>query len=664
MNSFFERRYIIQGIFIIMALGLLTRLFYIQIIDDQYTLSANNNVIRKVIEFPSRGPIVDRMGKILVQNDLIYDIMVTPRLVKPFDTLKFCKLIGIDKEGFYKRWKKAMSYSRNLNSVFEKQLPVALYQAFQEHLFEFPGFFSQLRTVRTYPDSVAAQFLGYIGEVTDKDIEQSNAYYRPGDYIGRTGVEKAYENLLRGQRGVKNIYVDSKGVSKGSYLNGTYDTAAVSGERLTSSIDLRIQKLGEKLMKDKVGSIVAIEPSTGEILCFVSAPTYDPNLLVGRERGSNSVKLNQNPYNPLFIRPIMAYYPPGSSFKPLNALIGLQEGIINPQTTFYCSGVYWAGNHPVACTHVHGETNLTLGIAGSCNVFFDNVFNKLINLNGYKNIEQSYIDWKMRVNKFGFGVKLNIDMPNERKGYVPSAAHYNKVYGARHWNANTIISLGIGQGELLATPMQMANIECIIANHGFYYKPHLIKAIGDKKIIKNEFTQKNDVGIDGQYFEPVIEGMQQVVENGTARGSKIPGIIMCGKTGTVQNPHGKNHSVFVAYAPRDNPKIAIAVVVENSGQGAEWAAPIASYIVEKYLKDSTTTRPSGRTITWLREQNLLPELKTDAENKQRNAKSDSLKKAIRDSIKNKDRLKSVSHKIKRPQNGQLAAIQLKRKDHE
>jgi penicillin-binding protein 2 len=672
MNSFFERRYVIQGIFILLTLCLLGKIFYIQIIDDQYLLSANNNVIRRVIMFPGRGPILDRNNNILVQNEPMYDIMVTPKEVTPFDTVKLCELLGIDRDGFDKRWKKAVAYSRTLPSPFEKQLPLKLYQSFQEHLYyEFHGFSVQPRTVRTYPDSVAAQFLGYIGEVTDNDIAKSHGYYHRGDYIGRTGVEKAYEELLRGQRGVQNQLVDSRGVKKGEYLNGMYDTVAVSGKRLISSLDLRIQKLGEKLMQNKVGSIVAIEPSTGEILAFVSSPTYDPNLMVGRERGRNASLLYQNPYDPFLIRPIQAYYSPGSSFKPLNALIGLQEGIITPQTTFFCAGTYWAGNHAVACTHHHGVTNLTLGIAGSCNVYFDNVFNKLMNMNGPKNTEATYVGWKDRINKFGFGVKLNIDMPNERKGYVPSAEHYNKVYHGRHWNANTIISLGIGQGELLATPMQMANIECIIANHGYYYKPHLIKGIGDQNITKPEFTVKNDVGVDGQYFEPVIDGMQEVVQSGTAAASRIPGIVMCGKTGTVQNSHGKNHSVFVAFAPRDNPKIAIAVVVENSGQGAEWAAPIASYIVEKYLKDSTTTRPSGKTIAWLAGQNLLPELKAPTppgiflpgKGDSSVKPSDTIHKRIIDTAKSRLKLKSASHLVERKKK-QLLAFAYKERKYE
>lgn len=652
MNSFFERRYFIQALFIAMALGLLGRLYYIQLIDPQYTVSANKNVVRRILLFPGRGPILDRNHKLLVGNEPVYDIMVTPREVKPFDTVEFCKLLGIDREGFDKRWKKAVTYSRNISSAFEKQLPVRLHAAFAEHLSDFPGFISVQRSVRAYPDSVAAQFLGYIDEVNDDDIRRSNGYYHRGDYIGRTGVEKSYEQILRGQRGVLTSLVDSRGVVKESYMNGALDTPMVAGEQLISSLDIRIQKLGEKLMQNKVGSIVAIEPSTGEILCFVSSPTYDPNLMVGREHGNNIAELIKNPYHPFVVRPIQAQYPPGSSFKPLSALIALQEGIITPQTTYFCAGGYQAGNHWVGCTHHHGVTDLSRGIEGSCNVYFCSVFDKLMNNKGSLYTRNNYIDWKNRVNKFGFGARLDVDLPHELKGYVPDTTRYDKVFKSKKWRSSTFISDAIGQGEILATPLQMANVDCIIANHGYYYEPHLIKKIGDKEIIKPQFTVKHDVGIDQQYFEPVIDGMQAVVEYGTGAGSKIPGIIMCGKTGTAQNPHGKNHSVFVAFAPRVNPKIAIAVVVENSGQGADWAAPIASFIVEKYLRDSISSRPSGKTPEWVMAQNLLPELKIKP------VKIDTAKHNAADSAKRKALLKSAANRKKsKTPAGQLLAIQ-------
>lgn len=631
MNSFFERRYVILGIFIVVMLMLIGRLYYIQIVDDKYLAFAQNNVIRRFIKYPDRGAILDRNGKILVQNEHVYDILVIPKQVHGFDTLQFCKLLQIDKKGFDQRWEKAKHYSYFRSSIFEKQLSARLYNSFQEHLFEFPGFFVQPRSVRTYPDSTAAQFLGYIGEANDKIIEKSNGYYNLGDYVGISGVEKAYENVLRGQRGVENLLVDSRNVPKGKYLNGRYDTAAVAGERLISSLDIRIQKLGEKLMQNKVGSIVAIEPSTGEILAFVSSPTYDPNDLVGRERGNNISAMYKDPYSPLLIRPIQAYYPPGSSFKPLAALIALQEGIITPQTTFFCPGGYQAGGHWVGCTHHHGVTNLSYGIEGSCNAYFCNVFNKVVSQPGFPNFTASYLNWKNKVNKFGFGLKLDVDLPNERKGLVPAPARYDRTYGKNHWRANTIISLAIGQGELLATPLQMANIECTIANRGFYYRPHLIKAIGDKDVIKAEFKEKISAGVDSQYYEPVINGMQAVVDRGTAAASRIPGIIMCGKTGTAQNPHGENHSVFVAFAPRDHPKIAIAVVVENAGQGASWAAPIASFIIEKYLTNNISSRPSGINPKKYMEASLMPPVPGSKPKPYKYLPNDSLKKNPADS---------------------------------
>jgi penicillin-binding protein 2 len=607
MNSFFARKFVVQGIFIAIAAILLIRLFYIQILDKNYYLSANYNAIRPIKIYPARGVILDRNNKILVQNEPVYDIMVIPNEVKPFDTLEFCRLLSIDKEGFNIRFKKAKNYSPYKASIFEKQLSAESYASLQEKLFEFPGFFEQKRTVRSYPDSTASQFLGYIGEVTDNMINKSEGYYSSGDYVGISGVEKAYESDLRGIRGVQKVMVDALNRPKGSYANGAYDTLAVAGENLVSSLDLTIQKLGEKLMRNKVGSVVAIEPSTGEILAFVSSPGYDPNIMVGRQRGNNYMKLLNDPHKPMFVRPIQATYSPGSSFKPLDALISLQEGLLNPKTTYLCPGGYWAGNHRVACEHVDGVTDLTKAIKMSCNTYFCNVFVNMINKNGGRNIRNAFNDWRKQVMNFGLGDKLNIDLPHEGSGLVPDDARYDKVFGKGRWRSSTIISLAIGQGELLATPLQLANIECTIANRGYYYTPHLIKAIGQKKIVNEDYLVKHDVGVDAQYFNPVIDGMQEVVESGTASNARIPGIIMCGKTGTVQNSRGKNHSIFVAFAPRDNPKIAIAVVVENAGYGSTWAAPIASYMVEQYLTDSIS-RPKSQ-IDNIINANLLPPVK-------------------------------------------------------
>ncbi|MVN89808.1 penicillin-binding protein 2 [Mucilaginibacter aquatilis] len=667
MNSFFERRYVITAIFITLALVLLGRLYYIQIMDDRYLLSAKENVLRRTISYPARGAIFDRNGKILVQNVPVYDIMVTPREVKPFDTLEFCKLLSIDKEGFDKRFQKAKKFSPFRQSIFEKQIPVQLYASLQERMSDFPGFEAVPRTVRTYPDSTAAHFLGYIGEVNDKMIEKSGNYYRRGDYVGISGVERAFEDVLRGQRGVTYNMVDSRNVSKGSFSNGEFDTVAVTGERLVSSLDLRIQKLGEKLMTNKVGSIVAIEPSTGEILAFVSSPTYDPNLMTGRERGNNLSKMYKDPYNPMFIRPIQARYPPGSSFKPLDALIALQEGIITPQTTFFCPHYYQAGNHQVKCEHFDGVTDLRKAISQSCNTYFCYVFDKLMNARGVKNIRPALTTWKEQVNKFGFGVKMDIELPFESRGNVPTPLRYDNVFGKNRWRSSSIISLAIGQGELLATPLQMANIEAVMANRGFYYKPHLIKAIGDKNIIKEEYTKRNYVGIDEKYFEPVIDGMQDVVDRGTAAAARIPGIVMCGKTGTVQNPHGKNHSVFVAFAPRDTPKIAIAVIVENAGYGSSWAAPIGSYMIEKYLRD-TITKPKAQ-VQYIVNANLLPpppgwKPPVRKLTKKDSVKIDSARKSKADTIRKQQELKSAGERKKKDTLNKILAYQPKRKEDE
>ncbi|MDA9555670.1 penicillin-binding transpeptidase domain-containing protein, partial [Pelobium sp.] len=491
-------------------------------------------------------------------------------------------------------------------SLFEKQLSAKTYAAFQEKLFEYPGFYVQNRSVRYYPDSTAAQFLGYIGEVNDREIEKSGGFYNKGDYIGKTGIEKSYEDLLRGQRGVRNIMVDVHNREQGSFFDGIYDTTAVSGDRLISSLDKELQLYGEKLMTNKIGSVVAIEPSTGEILASISSPGYDPNMMVGRQRGNNYMKLLEDPYKPMFIRPIQAEYPPGSIFKVINALVAQQMGLIDPNTYFNCPGGYHYGRRGfMGCTHVHGTINLEQSIEESCNTYYGYTYNRMIDHSGLRPVN-AYKRWREAVAKFGIGTALGIDLPAERNGLLPSADYYTKIFRSDKWTSSFNISLSIGQGELGITPLQMANVMAIVANKGFYYKPHLIKAIGEKKIIKKEFTEKNYAGIDTKYFEPVIEGMSRVVNapNGTAYFSKINDIEICGKTGTVQNPHGENHSVFVAFAPRQNPKIAIAVVVENAGYGATWSAPIASLMIEKYLRDSIS-RPKYY-VDRLLNANLLP----------------------------------------------------------
>lgn len=588
-NSFFERKYVILGVFIGLAILILVRLFYIQVLDDSYRLSADNNVLRKINIYPARGVILDRNGKILVQNEPVYDIMVTPREVKDLDTALLCQLLNIDLKGFETRMQKAKAHSSYRSSTFEKMVSTETYAQLQEHLYKFKGFYALNRTVRSYPDSIAAQFLGYIQEVNEKDIERSKGFYRSGDYIGASGVERSYEELLRGQRGVKNLMVDVLGRPKGSFMDGKYDTLAVSGDGLVSSLDRDLQILAEKLMKNKMGSVVAIEPATGEILTFVSSPGYNPNLMVGRERGNNYMKLLHDPTKPLFIRPIQASYPPGSVFKVVSALTAQQAGIITPQTIFNCPGGYryGGGRGFMRCTHVDGPTDLIKSIQRSCNTYYGHVYARMIDSRGMP-APKAYELWREGLGKFGLGHTLGIDLPGEKGGMVPSADFYTKRYGNEKWGSSFNISLSIGQGELGITPLQMANLMAIVANRGFYYRPHLIKGIGERQIIKEEYTEKMWAGVDEKHYEPVIEGMSRAVSSGTAAGSKIKDIEMCGKTGTVQNPHGENHAVFFAFAPRHDPKIAIAVFVENAGYGGTWAAPIASMLVEQHLKDTIT----------------------------------------------------------------------------
>lgn len=608
MDNLFNRKYTVQGLFIVIALILLGTLFYIQVATDKYFISAESNVLRKIYTFPARGVIFDRNEKPLAQNEAVYDLMVIPNQVKSFDTAALCRIIDIDMKRFERNFNKASSQSRYQPSIFERQLSVQVYATLSEQLSRFPGFFVQSRTIRHYPDSVAAHFLGYIKEVSPTDIKNSEGYYRSGDYIGKSGVEKSYETLLRGERGVVNMMYDARNVPKGSYAEGRFDTAAVSGDRLISSLDLNLQKLGEELMHNKVGSIVAIEPASGEILTFVSSPSYDPNLMVGRNQGNNYMDLLKNPNRVFNIRPIQGYYSPGSSFKPLDALLGLQEGVIDPNTTFNCPGYFRVGSHTVKCEHVDGNIALRKGLARSCNTYACYVFQKLLTQRKYANQRIAYDAWQKKVRKFGLGEKLGIDLPSERNGRLYDAAYYSGKY-SKYWNYGTVISLAIGQGEMDATPLQMANIMAIIANRGYYIKPHLVKAIGKNKVIKKEYVKKNYVDVDPQHFEPVIDGMQDAVNSpwGTAIQSRIDGIIMCGKTGTVQNPRGKNHSVFIGFAPRDNPKIAIAVIVENAGYGSTYAAPIASYIAEQYLK-GTLPKNKLAEVEWMKKQVILPAL--------------------------------------------------------
>lgn len=640
MDQLFNRKYVIQGLFVLLAILLLGNLFYIQIGTDKYFINANSNALRKSYIFPARGVILDRNNKILAQNQPTYDLIVTPKLVKPFDTLSLCEIIGIDMPTFREKLRKATVKSRYQASIFQKLLSVQTYAALQEKLANYEGFDVQKRTIRYYPDSIASHFLGYMREVTQSDIEKYNGYYKSGDYIGKTGIEKEYEVNLRGTKGVTHILYNAKNVAQGKYADGKLDSMAISGDQLISTIDSRIQKLGEELMANKVGSIVAIEPATGEVLAFVSSPGYDPNKLVGSNFSNNYREIFANPNRAFIVRPIQGGYSPGSAFKPLDALIALSEGVVDANSTIFCPGYYVAGNRRFKCEHMDGNTNLRWALSRSCNTYFYSIFAKMMTKNGGSRIKQqaAYEAWQNKVRKFGIGDTLGIDFPGEKAYKLYRKKDYDKMHG-KYWSNSTVMSLAIGQGEISTTPLQMANIMAIIANRGYYLKPHLVKGIGSNKYVDPKYKEKHYVDIDAKHFELVIDGMQDAVNTstGTATESRLRNIIMAGKTGTVQNSRGKNHSVFIGFAPRDNPKIAIAVIVENGGYGGAYAAPIASYITEKYLTDSLTGRLiNGATIQKYKDANLLPIIKST---KSIYKKTDSLKADTVNKNKNNERNK-------------------------
>ena len=583
-NTYNDRQFIIYIIFLSIGIVFVLRLFFIQLLDNKYKISADNNVLRYDTDYPLRGLIYDRKGELLVYNEASYDLMIIPRQVKKIDTLELCELIGIDKELFKTKFKIAKSYSNFKPSIFEKQISKETYASLQEKLHNFPGFYVQARTLRKYPRPIAGHVLGYIGEVTQDDIDNSN-YYKSGDYIGISGIEKSYEKALRGKKGLKIKLVDVFNREKGSYENGKFDTVSVPGLHLYSSLDAKLQEYGEKLMAGKRGSIVAIEPSTGEILTLVSTPNYDPNLLVGRERSKNYVKLLTDKKNkPLFNRALVAQYSPGSTFKIVDALIGLQEGVLTTTTRYSCAGGYQFGGLTIRCHSHPSPLCVKEAIQYSCNSFFCNVFRTIVDNRKYLSTRDGFIAWRSYLKSFGIGERLVSDLPNIGSGNVPTPEYYDKLHGSNRWNSFSIISLAIGQGELAITPFQLANIAATIANRGYFFSPHIVRALGVESNHLDKFRTKNQTIVDKKNFDIIVEAMYQVVEGGTARIAKIDSIEVCGKTGTVQNTHGINHSTFIAFAPRNNPKIAICVFVENSGYGATWAAPIASLMIEKYLK--------------------------------------------------------------------------------
>ena len=606
IDQFSNRRWIIGSIFSAVVFIYLVQLFSLQILNSSYKNIATKNVVRKVTMYPNRGLIYDRNDKLIVYNEGIYDLYVVPKQVESdIDKVKFCNLLDIDTIYFNQQLKKSKKYSYYKPSVFLKQITVSEFARFQEYLYQFPGFFGELRTIRKYPFGGAAHTLGYIGEVSTSQIDKDH-FYKSGDYIGISGIEKIYETYLRGQRGTQHILVDNLNRKKGQYADGRFDTSAISGNSLISSLDIDLQLYGEKLMHNKKGAIVAIDPSTGEILALISSPSFDPNLLSGRRRGDNFNLLLDDTLKPLFNRAIQSgQNPPGSTFKPIQALIGLNEGTLSPNTGYKCVGYYSIGSLRIGCRYHDSPKNISLSLQHSCNTYYCNVFKNIIDQEKYTSSDESLDNWDEYLYSFGLGKKLGIDIPNEVDGLVPTPALYNKMYRKGSWKASTIISLSIGQGELGVTPLQMANMSAVIANRGYYFKPHIVREIiGDTTDVLNLYKQEMCSKVTEGYFEVVVEGMFETVDKGTARRSRIPDIEFCGKTGTSQNPHGEDHSLFIGFAPKHNPKIAIATLVENAGGGSKYAAPISSFMVEYYLTDSISKRRQAFEKTIL-ETNLL-----------------------------------------------------------
>ena len=584
-----KRKYVIGGFIAVIALIYLVRLFDLQIQDGRYKASADSNAFLKKTVYPSRGLIYDRNGELVVYNQPAYDVMLIPRDVEPFDTTDFCRTLNITREQLDKRF--ADMRDKRLNPGYSSYTPQRLiaqlssqdYGRLQEKLYRFPGFFIQKRILRQYNHPTAANVLGNIREVSASDIENDD-YYAPGDYTGDLGVEKSYERHLRGRKGVEILIRDARGRIQGRYDDGAHDIEPISGRDLKLSLDIKLQEYAESLLVGKRGAVVAIEPATGEILCMASNPTYDPRLLVGRERGENYKALLQDESFPLFDRAIQASYPPGSTFKPTQGLIFLEEGIIDLNTVYPCHGGYVNGGLRVGC-HPHGSPlPLKPALQTSCNAFFCWGFKAMIDRRSkYGSSAAAFEVWKNHLVSMGYGYKLGVDLPGETRGFIPNAKFYDKFYKEGRWSANTIISVSIGQGEILSTPLQIANLGATIANRGWFITPHVVKEIQDT-VMPDEYLNRRRPTIDQKWYGDIAEGMRMAVTGGTGRKAALSDIEVAGKTGTAQNPHGNDHSAFMGFAPYNDPQIAIAVYVENGGWGATYGVPIGSLVMEKYLK--------------------------------------------------------------------------------
>jgi penicillin-binding protein 2 len=589
-----QKSFLLYFLITIVGIVFIGRLFQLQIVKGESYDPIHNAAVKTVFDYPERGYIYDRNGILLVANQLSYDVMIQPNKVKQIDTLEFCKLLKIDLEDFVKRYNKASRYASYLPSVFLKQLAKEDFAFLQEKLHKYDGFFIQKRVIRKYPINAAANVLGYIGEVNEQ-LAKKNTYYQAGELIGKDGIEKQYENFLRGIKGKKLFNRNNLNRITGSFKNGEQDTLAERGKDLTLTLDIKLQQYAQKLMVGKRGGIVALEPATGEILALVTAPSYDPNMLVGRKRSENSAILMdpKSLEKPTYDRGLKASYPPGSPFKIMNALIGLQEGVISEQTSFYCYNGYRYGNRKNEFMGCHCDIfgrpiQLKTAISKSCNSYFANTYKRIIEKNNKPS--QGLDNWSAHVKSFGLGNYLGYDLPQGSPGLIPTGKYYDQMY-RYSWNASTNISNAIGQGEVQTTPIQLANFTAAIANKGYFFTPHILKDIDKRPIEDATFTEKKQTTIDKKHFSPVIEAMYEVFKTGTGKWSQVKGIEICGKTGTSENytvVNGKrikleDHSILVAFAPKDNPKIAIAIFVENGGYGSRIAAPITSLMIEKYL---------------------------------------------------------------------------------
>lgn len=589
-----NRKWVIIGVFCLVGMTYLARLFYLQVLDDTYSLGASKNSIKRVVEIPYRGQIYDRNNKLLVYNTPVYDLYVTPKQTRIPDTTVFCRMMNITRPEFDSIMGLAKNYSALKPSLFLRQLSKEDFARIQDALVDYRGFEPVISAMRTYPARTMANALGYVSEIGKKQLEnQDIPYYRQGDYVGHNGLEEQYEAQLRGKRGVKFMMQNVRGVNKGSWKNGAFDTLAVAGQNLITGIDVEVQRYADSLMINKVGSVVAIEPETGEILVSVSAPTYDPNLLSSRFFSKNYRALMKNPYKPLINRPIMASYRPGSTFKLIQALIAQQQGSLFENT------VYGHGGSPMRC-HCHGGNNLRGAVQNSCNPYFYNVFRKFLYHNAETNTFRASAvglqQWHEMVEKFGIGQRLGVDLPSELKGNLPDVADYDRMYGGQNrWKFSNVYSLSIGEGELLISPLKLVNLAATIANRGYYVTPHYIRGFGKAGAgVPADYLKKHETGIDRPYFLPVIDGMRRAVVAGTVTPLvNTTNIDLCGKTGTSQNAkygHKYDHSIFVGFAPMNNPKIAVAVFVERAGWGGGAAASVAALVAERYLKRRTDAK--------------------------------------------------------------------------